>query len=151
MLIWLHLTWSCCGVMVKSSDFHPVGPGSIPGADIFQEFSKSPRFSKFCEITWNQQLLFYYSMRRGSVVQYSDSNSYINVFTFFPHKMYRIHTSTMVCAFFSKVSEFSLGYSKQIFPVFCFSDWVWWIHFQYIQCSTKVSDQLLHTYVVTLF
>ena len=47
--------------MVKSSDFHPVGPGSIRGVDVFQEFSKSPRFSKFCEKTWNQQLLFYNS------------------------------------------------------------------------------------------
>ena len=61
LLIWEALIRSCCGVMVKSSDFHPVGPGSIPGTDVFQEFSKSPRFSKFCEKTWNQQLLFYNS------------------------------------------------------------------------------------------
>ena len=30
--------------MVKSSDYHPVGPGSIPGVVVFQEFSKSRGF-----------------------------------------------------------------------------------------------------------
>ena len=60
--------------MVKSPEFHPVGPGSIPGADLFQECSKSQTFSKFCEKSLNQQLLFYYSIRRGSVVHCSDSS-----------------------------------------------------------------------------
>ena len=61
--------------MVKSSDFHPVCSGSIPGADVFQEFSKSPRFSKFCEKTWNQQLLFYYSINSATLGFYKSGTN----------------------------------------------------------------------------
>jgi len=60
--------------MVKSSNFHQVGPGSIPGADVFQEFSKSSRFSKFCEKTWNQQLLLYYSINSATLEKVKDLN-----------------------------------------------------------------------------
>ena len=60
----------------KISDFHPAVPGSIPSGNFFKKSQIvliTRGFQKFWQKTWNQQLLFYYSMRRGSVVQYSDS------------------------------------------------------------------------------
>ena len=69
--------------MVKSFDFHPVLQGSIPVGGNF--FKKSqifliPRgFQKFRQKTWNQQLLFYYSKRRGQnriIAPSSDSSFY---------------------------------------------------------------------------
>ena len=60
----------------KISDFHPTVPGSIPGGNFFKKsqiFLITRGFQKFWQKTWNQQLLFYYSIRRGSVVQCSDS------------------------------------------------------------------------------
>ena len=64
-------------VVVKSSDFHPAVPGSIPnGGNFFKKickFSKAQGFQKFWQKIWNHQQLFYYSIRRGSVVPYSDS------------------------------------------------------------------------------
>ena len=63
--------------MVKSFNNHPEVPGSIPGEGMV--FKKSQilliikGFQIFWQKAWNQQLLFYYSMRRGSVVKYSDS------------------------------------------------------------------------------
>ena len=60
----------------KISDFHPAVPGSIPGGNFFKKsqiFLITRGFQKFWQKTWNQQLLFYYSMRRGSGVQCSGS------------------------------------------------------------------------------
>ena len=49
--------------------FHPADPCSIPGnGNIFKKsqiFLFTRGFQKFWQKTWNQQLLFYYSMRKG--------------------------------------------------------------------------------------
>ena len=63
----------------KISDFHPAVPGSIPGGNFFKKsqiFLITRSFQKFWQKTWNQQLQFYYSMRRGknwTVAPSSDS------------------------------------------------------------------------------
>ena len=80
MLIWAQSSWSCCGVVVESINFPPVVRGSIPGGrNLFKKsqiFLITRGFQKFWQKTLFQQLLFYYSMRRRSVVQYSDSIFY---------------------------------------------------------------------------
>jgi len=54
--------------VVISSDFHPAGLGAIPGGGNFfkksQIFLITRGFQKFWQKTCNQQLLFYYSLRR---------------------------------------------------------------------------------------
>ena len=65
----------------KISDFRPAVPGSITGGNFFKKsqiFLITKGFQIFWQKTWNQQLLFYYSMRRGKnwiVAPSSDSSS----------------------------------------------------------------------------
>ena len=84
MLFWSLSSWSFCDVVVKSFDFHPAVPGSIPSSGNFfkksQIFLITRSFQKFWQKTWNQQLLFYYSMRRGNnwIVAPSSDSSHDN-------------------------------------------------------------------------
>ena len=84
--------------MVKAFDFHPAVLGSIPGCGNFfkktQIFLITRGFQKFWQKTWNQQLLFYYSVRRGSVVQCSDSNVVIK--SIFRNNFLYINFLTMI-------------------------------------------------------
>jgi len=72
---------STCGVVAKLFDFQPAVPGSILVVGNFfkksQIFLTTRGFQKFWQKTWNQQLLFYYTMRRGEnriVASSSDSS-----------------------------------------------------------------------------
>ena len=91
-----------CAV-VKSFDFHPEILGSIlDGGNFFKKtqiFLITRGFQKFWQKTWNQQLLFYYSVRRGSVVQCSDSRSSNALI-----KYHQIHVND--AAFFSKPQRY---------------------------------------------